>query len=465
MSRKIVVVGAGPGGYSAALSAAEMGAEVCLVEGGELGGVCLNRGCVPSKIMKEGADLLGRCRRGEEFGLDGIERGRVHMPRLTSRKEHLLQSQRKAMGDLLARAGVEVVYGWGRVPEAGRMHCRLAAGGEREILWDALIAATGSRPMSLPGVDFDGRFILSSSDLFNLDRVPESMLIVGAGVVGCEFASIMAAFGCRVTLVELTDRILPLPGVDLECAKLLARRMKRDGIRVLLKSRLRAVRQEKDGVEVEIYSEGGGADAKGQRLRVETLLLAVGRAPSGDDLGLAALGADFDKGGWLQVDAGMRSRASGVYGVGDMLGPQRVMLAHVAEREGRIAARNAVLGEGALMDYNNLPLTIFTHPEIGAVGLSEEEAKEQGLEVICRKKLFRGVVKSHISGEIDGFVKVVASSGDGRLLGMQAVGPQASELLAVGGLALGTRSTLSDITTVVYSHPTLAEVMSGLGTF
>jgi dihydrolipoamide dehydrogenase len=455
---QIAILGAGPGGYVAAIRAAQMGASVTLVEKGPLGGTCLNWGCIPSKVFKQTADVLNSLRHAGEFAITATGNARCDMPALVARKERIIGIQAGGIAALLKKNGVRSVVGTGRINGLHRLTVRTASGEEQEIAWDRLILATGSRPAAVAAFPFDGRKILSSDHVFSLDRIPESLAIVGGGVIGCEMASIFAALGSRVTLIEAMDRLLPLPSVDEECSKLLAREMKKQKIRVLTGATVRSATPTGDRVELRIGKFGTADTADLQQESCEKLLVCIGRTPNSAGIGLEEIGVEVDSRGWVVADSRLRTSNPEVYAIGDILGPNRIMLAHVASTEGEIAAANC-LGEDLEMDYDCVPGAIFTRPEMANVGLSEAEATARGYRIKADSVLFRTLGKAQILGEIAGFAKIVAEQDGGRILGVHIAGPHATDLIAEAVLAIRNGMTVRQLTDTIHAHPTLAEII------
>ncbi len=455
---QIAILGAGPGGYVAAIRAAQMGASVTLVEKGLLGGTCLNWGCIPSKVFKQSADVLASLQHAGEFAISAASDARCDMPALVARKERIIGIQAGGIAALLKKYGVRVVAGDGRISGLHRLSIRTAAGEAEEIAWDRLILATGSRPAAIAAFPFDGRLILSSDHVFSLDRIPESLVIVGGGVIGCEMASIFAALGSRVTLIEAMDRLLPLPSVDEECSKLLAREMKKQKIRVLTGTTVRSATPAGDRVELRIGKPGDTDTAGLQQESCEKLLVCIGRTPNSAGIGLEEIGVEVDSRGWVVADSRLQTSNPEVYAIGDILGPNHIMLAHVASTEGEIAAANC-LGKNLEMEYDCVPGAIFTRPEIANVGLSEAEATARGYRVKADSVLFRTLGKAQILGEIAGFAKIVAEQDGGRILGVHIAGPHATDLIAESVLAIRNGMTVRQLADTIHAHPTLAEIM------
>jgi len=462
MKTRVAIVGAGPGGYVAAVRAAQMGAEVFLIEKKAVGGTCLNWGCIPSKIMQSAAHLMVHWHRGERFGLSAAGPARVDMVRLMEYKQRVVSDQIKGIEHLLKRHDIELIRGTAAVSGDGRLTVRAETGQKRDVSWDRLILATGSLPTDLDGMTFDGAEILSSDDVFLLDRVPESMLIVGGGAIGCEFACILSALGARVTLVETLDRLLPQPSVDPDCSGTLAREMKKQNIKVLLGHTVTSLERSEEGLRVTIAPRASGpGEAEPEMSRTEIcqrMLVCIGRRSDTSALGLETIGLTPDEGGWLPVDDHMETERPGLFAIGDALGPSKIMLAHVASAEGVVAAENA-LGERSVMSYEAIPNAVFSIPEVANVGLTESQAADRGLSARAEKVLYRSIGKAHALGESAGQAKIVWESGTGRVLGLHIVGARATDLIAEGTLALRTGCRVRDLAATIHAHPTLSEVI------
>lgn len=461
MKKKIAIIGGGPGGYSAALTAAKLGGDVTLLEKEEIGGVCLNWGCIPSKIMKHTADLLEGCQRGSEFGLLGAENIGLDLQALHARKRKVIAEQTRGIDALLAKACVRRIAGKGTVQKPGILSVTTPSKLDQEIAWDKLIIASGSTPLNIPAFPFDGNRILSSDDIVWSKKIPATLVIVGGGVIGCEFAFIMSSFGVKVTLVEGMARLLPFASVDQECSKILLRQMKKAGISVFLNSAVCSVKNLPTKAVVYIKTEVNNMPSKKEiTLTAESVLVCVGRKANTDALGLEKCAIAVDTKGWIEVNAELQTGHEDVYAIGDVLGPKHVMLAHVAVREGQIAAANSVQDVAKKMSYQTIPTTIFSRPEIGCAGVTEETAKEMGLEVVCQSALFRSCPKSHVLGEIDGMAKVVAKKEGGQIVGVHIIGPHASDLIAEGVMAISKNCTVTELADQIHAHPTLGEIMA-----
>ncbi len=464
MAVRIAILGAGPGGYVAAVRAAQLGADVTVIEEDDLGGTCLNWGCIPSKVLINTANLLERVKKADEFGIT-IDNGVwPNMARLMERKDKVVQDQRKGILDLLRRHHIRYLKGTGYLKRKGLAAVRLSEGGEKEVPWDKLILAIGSKPYNPPTLPFDGEKILSSNHALCLQKVPESILIVGGGVIGCEFAFILSALGAKVTIVEALSRMLPLPGVDEDCSKVLQREMKKRKINFMVNRTVEGFSEVEGKLRVTIgpspfLEKPNDKEKKPIFQTVDKILVCIGRAPNTTNLeGIELLGVKVDKKGWVLTNERMESSASDVYAIGDLLGPSKIMLAHVASAEGMVAAENA-MGGRSRMDYHAVPSAIFTSPEIASVGLTEVEAQEQGYQVRSDTVLFRTLGKAHAIGEIAGQAKIISERSTGKILGVHIIGPHATDLIAEGTLAIRTGCRVKDLAETIHAHPTLSEVM------
>jgi dihydrolipoamide dehydrogenase len=463
MSKKIAIIGAGPGGYVAAIRAAQLGGEVTLVEKSNIGGTCLNYGCIPSKILKRTADLLDHIKNAGEFGIEIASSPTCNMALLTKRKEDVISVQARGIHALMKKHGITYVTGRAYIPEMNQLQITDEEDNKKLISWDKLIVATGSRPTTIPSLPFNGKTILSSDDVLNLETVPESMTIVGAGVIGCEFAFIWNSLGAKVTLVEALDRPLPLPSVDEDCSKLIAREMKKRKINLLVNRIVQSV-EDKEGMLTLTFGPSPFTDKLSEKERQITtgqtnkLAVCIGRKPNSDKLGLENIGVATDKAGWVKVDEKMRTSAENVYAIGDLLGPSKVMLAHVASTEGEIAVENCFDGNKA-MQYNRIPGAIFTSPEIGNIGFSEKEARKNFKNVRGDSVLFRTSGKAQVLGEIVGQAKIVSDGDTGKILGIHIAGPHATDILGEASLAMQMGATVKDLAQTIHAHPTLAEIL------
>jgi dihydrolipoamide dehydrogenase len=467
MSLKIAILGAGPGGYVAAVRAAQRGGEVTIVENDNLGGTCLNWGCIPSKILKSAADRLVDIKHAGSFGIKADPNPEVDMQALAARKDKVIQAQRKGIETLLKHHSVKHMKGKGYIREGGLLEVAGADESLETAAYDRLIIATGSRPMDIPTFAFDGQRIISSDEALYLAEIPESIVIVGGGVIGCEFAGILSAFGSKVTVVEALDRLLPLPSVDADCSKVLAREMKKRKIAFHVNRIVESVDSTGNLLKVKVgpspFAENlKEKDKKPLDIDAQKVLVCVGRSANTRDIGLENIDVATDERGWIVADDNLKTNVDGVFAIGDVLGPAKIMLAHVASTEGMVAAENA-LGGSRRMDYSAVPGAVFTAPEVGNVGLSEVQARETGAAVRADTVLFRTVGKAQVIGEIAGQAKIVSDADSGRILGVHIIGPHASDLIAEGTLAVKNGLTVRQLAETIHAHPTLAEIMMETG--
>ena len=462
---KLTIIGAGPGGYSAAFAAAKAGAEVTLVERAKLGGTCLHTGCIPTKTLRSSADVLDMGSRLAEFGIAGECALRADMPAVVTRKRKVTATLQTGLEKTCAALKVRVVRGTAELVNAGLVRVRTAEGVE-DIAGDNVILATGSSPLELPALPVDHARVLSSDDALELQEVPASLIIVGGGVIGCELAFIYRAFGSKVTVVEGQARLLPLPSVDEELSRLMQREMKKRGIAVELARTVTAVTPAGDdapgtGVSVEIgaspFVQAANPPAP-RRLEAEAVCVTVGRVPQTDGLNLAAAGVKTDGRGWIEADDFLETSVPGVYAIGDILGPRRIMLAHMAVAEAHTAVHNILHPQDRKTQrYDVVPSAVFTAPEIGEVGLSETQARERGFAVKTAVFQFRELGKAQAMGALAGLFKIVAEEGTGRLLGVHIAGAHASDLIAEAALALQKGCTAAELYETIHAHPTLSE--------
>ena len=466
MAFKIVIIGGGPGGYVAALRAAALGGEVTLIEMENLGGTCLNWGCIPSKIMKNSADIFLKCCEAKKFGIKVQGDVLFDMTVLMEKKNKILESQRKGITSLLQTNHVSVEMGRAKIKGPGIVEIFLTGGNKKEIEYDRLILATGTEPLNITDFPFDRDRILSSNDILQLNEIPKSLVIVGGGVIGCEFACIFSALGSEVTVVEAMSRLLPLPSVDEDCSKLLLKEMKKQKITVLCDTVVKSAEQKGDLLSISLGMSPFTDNLNPKKLKTDILqtqkmAVCIGRSALSRDMGLETIALKPSPQDWIEVDDRMETRVKWVYAIGDVLGPKKVMLAHVASHEGIVAAENA-MGKESIMNYDVIPGGIFTMPEIGTVGLSESEALKKGLDIDSFTVNFRSLGKAQAIDEIAGFAKMIVEKNSKKILGVHLIGAHATDLIAEATLAIQNGLTAEDIAHTVHAHPTLAEIMGEL---
>ncbi len=443
---RLTVIGSGPGGYVAALKAAQLGAEVTIVEDDEVGGTCLNWGCIPTKTLIASSELLARARELSTFGIDVGGEILPNLAKIMERKNKVVGTQVRGIRALFKSWGVDIKEGRGVLSSPNEVVVTLKNGGTEAVQSERIIIATGSRPSVIPGFPFDGKTILSSNDAISLTEIPKSLLIVGAGVIGCEFACIYRELGAEIVMVEMMDRAVATE--DHEISDLLARELKKKKVRLLTGARIDKVEKRDDGVRASL--------SDGTEIASEKMLVSIGRSFNSENIGLETVGVDKGKRGEIIVNSKMETNIPGIYAVGDVTGG--MLLAHIASRQGIVAARN-VMGMNEMMDYSAVPAAIFTSPEIASVGLRENQAEERGIKIKTGRFQFRTLGKAHAMGEITGFVKIIAEEETGRLLGGHIIGPHASDLIHEIVVAMKRGLTARDIAESIHAHPTLSEAI------
>ena len=446
----VCIIGSGPGGYVAAIRASQLGLSVLMVEKEpRLGGVCTLWGCIPTKALLHTADLLEEARHGGDVGVAARE-VRLDMPAAMKHKEKIVRQSTNGISYLMKKNRVDVAAGFGRLAAPGRVVVAGADGAETAYAAKNVIVATGSTPRSLPGMDIDDRWILSSTSMLELAEIPKSLVVIGSGAVGVEFASMYARFGSKVTIVEVLPRIVPVE--DEEISRELAASFKRQGISVYPETRVERLTKGDAGVELIARSPGD----KTETFRAEKVLMAVGRRPLTENIGLEALGVATEK-GYVKVDAMMRTNVPGVYAIGDVLATPA--LAHLASAEGVVAVEHMAGKNPPPINYDQIPGCTYCSPEIGSIGLTEAKARERGYDVVVGKFPFSAIGKARILDQAAGFVKIVAEKKYDEVLGVHIIGPAATELVAEAGAAMKLETTSEELVRTIHAHPTLSEAI------
>ncbi len=438
---KVVVLGGGPGGDVAALRAAQMGAQVTLVERAELGGTCLNWGCIPTKALLAASDLLRKIREAKEFGILVGEVG-YDFAAMMARKDDIVGRMRGGVAGACERKGVAVVKGQGVVDGDA-----VVVDGTR-YEYDHLVVATGTEPAGLPGIDMDNPAVLTSNDVLVLPEVPQSMIILGAGVIGSEFASLFIPLGTKVTMVEMLDRMLA--GIDKRTAAQFQKILEKEGAEIHLGRRLEEVTSYRDdGITIRLDD--------GTELSAEKLLISIGRKPQTAGIGLEEAGIVVNDRGFVEVDEFLRTANPKAWAVGDCIGGMQ--LAHLASAEGARAAENALGPHLVPMDRTVVPACIYTHPEIATVGLNRDTAAEAGIKVKVGQARFAGSGKALAEGEGDGFAQLVADADTDLLLGATIMGAHAVEMIHEVGVAISDGYSMRDLGEIIHAHPTVSEMV------
>jgi len=443
---QVVVMGAGPGGYVAAIRLAQLGKDVILIDKGpRLGGVCLNVGCIPSKALIHAADLAYEIQHGEQMGLsvDGLS---VDLAKTVDWKDGIVERLTSGVEFLCSKNGVEVMYGTARFLTDRSLQVS-GADGVTEVQFESAVIATGSSAMELPNLPFDGERVISSTEALSLQEVPSRLVVVGAGYIGLELGTVYAKLGSEVTVVEFLPEILP--GLDRDAAKALQRSLKKLKVKLLMKHRAESF---DDGENPALLAIG--PDDQEIRIPADLVMMSVGRVPRSADLGLEEIGVATDDKGFINVNDRQQTNVPGIYAVGDVAGG--MLLAHKAYQEAKVAAE-VIAGEPAAFDNVAIPAVVYTDPEVAWTGLTETEAVEQGYEVVTGTFNFKASGRAMTLDATDGFIKAIADAETKQLLGVIAVGRGVSELIGEATLALEMGAFLEDVGLTIHAHPTMSE--------
>ena len=434
----VAVLGGGPGGYEAAIRCAQLGLKTCLIEARELGGTCLNRGCIPTKALLHGAEVYESAKHGDTFGISGEVK--LDYARLAAFKDDRVSKLVRGIEALEKANGVEVIKGFGRV--AGPITLTV---GDRTVTFDKLILAMGSAPAKPPVPGMETAY--TSDDVLAAKFIVSTVIIIGGGVIGIEFATLFASLGRKVTIVEMMPDILP--GVIPEITSKTKAILKKKGVEFILGAKVTGIQ---NGRVVTFEQDGMPGERKAQ-----AVVVCAGRRPLTKDCGLETIGLETDRRGFIEVDDHLRTAVPGVYAIGDITG--KIQLAHVASAQGMVAAANCA-GKDGTMRYDVVPACIYTSPEIAYVGLSEEAAKAQGIEVETGSFNIAANGRCMVMNENSGLVKVIAEKGTGKLLGCQIMAPRATDMIAEIAVALTHGATVDSLSSVIHPHPTVSEIIA-----
>jgi len=436
----VAVLGAGPGGYVSAIRAAQLGAKVCIIEKRHLGGVCLNRGCIPTKIYLHATDLLREGNSAADYGIT-FGKPKIDYTKLNKTRDKIIGGLVKGVAGLLKKNNIDLFEGFGSFESTHTLKIE-TEGGQEKVTASNIIIATGSeaaRPKVFP---FDDEKIVTSDGILQLDHLPESLLVVGGGYIGCEVGGFFNLMGTKVTIVEMLDQILPM--MDADVAAYLTREYKKRKLDVLTSSKVEDLKAAGKGVSCKVGD---------QTLEAELALVSIGRSLNSDIPGLAETGIKMDRGAII-VDDQCRTSVDGIYAIGDVTG--KIQLAHVASAQGIVAAEN-ITGHPRRMNYRAVPSVFFTHPQIAGVGMTENEATAEQIDFKASVFQLRALGKAHVIGDTGGFVKMVGHAKTGELLGCQIVGPMATELIQEATVAIQLQSTIEELAHTIHPHPTLCE--------
>jgi dihydrolipoamide dehydrogenase len=455
---KIVVLGGGPGGYVAAIRAAQLGAEVTLIEKNKIGGTCLNVGCIPTKVLLHSAEVIEVLKHSSILGID-VQKFELNLSNLMNRKESVVNALVEGTRKLLASNGVEILNGTAVFEDPKTIFIKDGDDALKRLSFDACILALGSvvSEVPIPGTELTD--VVTSSEALAFDSVPHELVIVGGGVIGVEFADIYASFGSKVTIVEMMDSMLSMMDSDIVDIARMGFEMK--GVKILEKTRVKLIKRDSDQPDSRLIVEVEGSTGI-SRLPADKVLMAVGRRPSTDNVGLEQIGIELNRGA-IVVDDRMRTNIKGIYAIGDCNGG--VMLAHVASSEA-IVAVETIMGHRVEMDFKTIPSAIYTRPEIASVGWTEKEAISKGYQIEIGKYPLIANGKAQIMME-EGLVKIVADAQTREILGVHMIGPRATDIIAEAAIALRLEATVDELVTTIHAHPTVSEAVleAGHGVF
>lgn len=443
MKSDLIIIGAGPGGYETALEAAATGKSVTLFNGGQLGGTCLNEGCIPTKCLCTDSEIIARFKEGEKYGIDDFTFS-IDFNKIIERKKNVTETLRGGIDTMLRQAKVNVVNAMASFKDP-----KTVVAGEEEYTADQIIIATGSKSKSLPIPGHDLECVMDSTRILDLEYIPESLTIIGGGVIGMEFASIFHNLGSKVTVIEFMKQILP--PFDSDIAKRLKQTLSKKGIKIITGAAAKEIHQN-EFYEIEVTYEIKG---KEEKIISSDLLMAVGRAPRVDGLNLEAAGVEYSPKGII-VDDNMRTSAEGIFAIGDVNG--RMMLAHVASFQGQ-RALNAIEGKTDRIRFDIVPSAVFTVPECGMAGKTEEQCKAEGMEIMIGQSFYRANGKALALGEPDGLCKLIFRKEDGLLIGAHIMGAQAADLAQQCADMMNRDTKLSELKDIIFGHPTVSEVI------
>jgi dihydrolipoamide dehydrogenase len=453
----LVILGGGTGGYVAAIRASQLGLKTAIVEKGKLGGTCLHKGCIPSKALLRSAEVYATAKHSEDFG---IITGEVsfNFGKVQERKNKIIDQLHKGVQHLMKQGKIDVYEGLGRIlgpsifsPMPGTISVEMNNGEENEMLIPKnVIVATGSRPRTLPGLEIDREFVLSSDEALELETLPTSIIIVGGGVIGIEWASMLSDFGVDVTVLEYADRIIPTE--DKEISKEMQRLMKKKGIKLVTGAKVLSETLVKgEGVTISAEVKDGLKEYK-----AEKLLVSVGRQANVEGIGIENTEIQIEN-GFIKTNEFLQTKESHIYAIGDVIGG--LQLAHVASHEGILAVEHIVGKDPSPFDYNLVSRCIYSNPEVSSVGITEDQAKEKGHKVKIGKFSFRAIGKALVFGESDGFVKIIADEETNDILGVHMIGPHVTDMITEAGLAMVLDATPWEIAHTIHPHPTLSEAI------
>ncbi|MBZ0107939.1 MAG: dihydrolipoyl dehydrogenase [Candidatus Scalindua rubra] len=446
----LLIIGGGPGGYVAAIKAAQLGLSVGLIERDKVGGACLHKGCIPTKALIQSTQLYELFKRSKEFGIvaEGVS---ADFSEFHKRKQTIVNRLFGGVEHLLKKNKVDLLYGTGQIISPGKVLVKDGNKIKEEVSAKNIITATGSSPVVFKGLPHDKKNVLTSDDILDLEEIPSSLLIIGGGSVGIEFAYIYNALGSEVTVIEVMDEILPTS--DKDVGSTLRKNLSKKGINFLTQTELDHIEIKEGAVETTVKKK----DGKTEMFQSEKVLLAMGRKPETEDSGLEALNLEFN-GRFIDVDENMQTSQSGIYAIGDVTGPP--LLAHVASAQGLFVAHNIAGVDYPPINSNTIPKVTYTNPQVASVGMTQEEAELAGYEVKIGRFPFIANGKAQIIGEGEGFIKVITDESSGEILGVHLIGHEVGELIGGMSLAMNLEATNLEVSANIFPHPTLSEVFA-----
>jgi dihydrolipoyl dehydrogenase len=449
-----VVIGAGPGGYPAAIRLGQLKVKTCIIEREYMGGVCLNVGCIPSKAVIHASKMFDKMSHADDIGISIASKPTVDMKKLQTWKGGVVNKLTSGVRTLLKGNGVEIIDGEAKLgkpgPDGHRITVKTKAG-DQTIIAKNVILATGSSPMEIPGFKIDQNRIVDSTGALAFEHVPQRLIVIGGGYIGLELGMVYAKFGSKVTVVEMMPSLLN--GMDPDCVAVVSRKLKKMGVEVMLETKAKSWEDKGDRAVLTVELK----DGKAATIDADKILLSVGRRPNSGSLGLDTAGVTIGKGGYVTADDHLRTNVPGIYAIGDLIGG--LMLAHKATKEGEVVAE-IVAGHKTAFDVRTIPAVVFTDPEIASTGLTEAEAKAKGhAKLKVGKFPFAALGRALSVNDTEGFVKVIADAQTGELLGMHIVGNGASDLISEGALAIEMGAVADDLRLTIHPHPTLSEAV------
>jgi dihydrolipoamide dehydrogenase len=446
----LVVIGSGPGGYVAAIRAAQLGLKVACVERDRLGGVCLNWGCIPSKSLLKNAEYMNFLKHADDYGF-GVKNLEVDFPKVIARSRGVADRMSGGVAFLFKKNKITQIKGWGSIKTTTTVEVKDENGAVTDLITaKTIMVATGARPRTIPGIEVDREFVLTSTEAMLQQKTPKSLIVMGAGAIGIEFAYFYQSFGTAVTVIEMQDRILPVEDDDV--CKELRKTFERDGMKILTETKVLSAKKKGKGVEVIIERKDGTKET----LTADLALNAIGVQGNIENIGLENVGITVER-GWIKVDKFLRTNVPNIYAIGDVAGAP--WLAHKASAEGVVAAEHIAGHHTDGVDYNNIPGCTYCQPQVASIGLTEKKAKEAGYEVKVGKFPFTANGKAHGIGKAQGFVKLVFDAKYGEILGAHMIGPDVTEMIGEMGVARTLGATGPSIFKTIHAHPTLSEAI------